>query len=183
MKRLLIAGAFFALAVPAALAAPPTGQDSNGSANAGPSPAALCKQQLKSMGPTNFQSVYAPTGSGKNAWGKCVSRMAQVKATNATNAAKVCKAERGTTTDSIDAFNEKYGTNRSKSNAFGTCVSQKAKQQTVAQQNATLDAAKSCKAERGTTAASIAAFNARYGNKRNAFGKCVSQKAKTKSSS
>ena len=42
-------------------------------------------------------------------------------------------------------------------------------------------AEKACKAERGTTAASIAAFNEKYGtnkNKKNGFGKCVSSKSK-----
>ncbi len=43
------------------------------------------------------------------------------------NAAKVCKAERGTTAQSIAAFKEKYGTNKNKANAFGKCVSQLAK--------------------------------------------------------
>jgi hypothetical protein len=44
-------------------------------------------------------------------------------------------------------------------------------------------AVKACRAERGTTDASKAAFAAKYGtnhNKRNAFGKCVSQQAKAK---
>ena len=39
------------------------------------------------------------------------------------NAAKKCKAERGTTEQSIAAFKEKYGTNANKANAFGKCVS------------------------------------------------------------
>jgi hypothetical protein len=42
-------------------------------------------------------------------------------------------------------------------------------------------AEKTCRAERGTTATSIAAFNEKYGtnkNKKNAFGKCVSSKSK-----
>ncbi len=43
------------------------------------------------------------------------------------NAAKACKAERGTTAQSIAAFKAKYGTNANKANAFGKCVSGKAK--------------------------------------------------------
>jgi uncharacterized membrane protein YdfJ with MMPL/SSD domain len=42
-------------------------------------------------------------------------------------------------------------------------------------------AEKECRAERGTTAATIAAFTEKYGtnkNKKNAFGKCVSSKSK-----
>ena len=43
------------------------------------------------------------------------------------NAAKACKAERGTTAESITAFKNKYGTNANKANAFGKCVSAKSK--------------------------------------------------------
>lgn len=44
------------------------------------------------------------------------------------NAAKECKAERGTTDASREAFAKKYGTKRSNyKNAFGKCVSQHAK--------------------------------------------------------
>ena len=95
------------------------------------------------------------------------------------NAAKKCKAERGTTEQSIAAFKEKYGTNKNKANAFGKCVSaqvKKAEEQDAAEENA----AKKCKAERGTTEQSIAAFKQKYGtnaNKANAFGKCVSKLA------
>ncbi len=42
-------------------------------------------------------------------------------------------------------------------------------------------AMKECKAERGATAATVAAFNEKHGtnkNKKNAFGKCVSSKTK-----
>jgi hypothetical protein len=43
------------------------------------------------------------------------------------NAAKKCKAERGTTEASIAAFKTKYGTNANKANAFGKCVSKLSK--------------------------------------------------------
>ena len=46
------------------------------------------------------------------------------------NAAKACKAERGTTAQSIEAFKQKYGTNANKANAFGKCVSKLSKQET-----------------------------------------------------
>ena len=107
------------------------------------------------------------------------------------NAAKACKAERGTTAQSIAAFKEKYGTNANKANAFGKCVSGKAKAkkeaaaEDAAEERAEENAAKKCKAERGTTAQSIEAFKQKYGtnaNKANAFGKCVSKLAKQKTS-
>ena len=103
-----------------------------------------------------------------------------------TKAEKACKAERGTTAASMAAFNEKYGTNKNKKNAFGKCVSSKSKDdddEADENKNET-NASKKCKAERGTTAASIAAFEAKYGtnkNKKNAHGKCVSKYAKAKS--
>ena len=135
MKTLLTIASLLVLAVPVALAAPPTGSDTK-------------------------------------------------------NAAKVCKAERGTTADDIEAFNKKHGTNKNKKNAFGQCVSGKAKDKTKGkeeekdgeEQEAEAEATKMCKAERGTTAATIDAFNKRHGtnkNKKNAFGKCVSKHSKS----
>jgi ABC-type microcin C transport system permease subunit YejB len=137
----------------------------------------------------------------------------QVQASKSTNSAKACKTERGTTASSVDAFNQKYGTNKNKKNAFGKCVSAKSKlkvkadapkaeddeieaddekaEETEAAEDEKADdadhekaeaaAVEKCKAERGTTAPSIAAFNEKYGtnkNKKNAFGKCVSKNAK-----
>ncbi len=145
--------------------------------------------------------------------------------TDQKNAAKECKAERGTTDATREAFNVKYGSNENDSNAFGKCVSQKtreeaserraakraAQRQCKAQglhgksrarcvsrkakqlkakedrEDATeaakrQNAAKKCAAERGTTTESRAAFEQKYGtnkNKRNAFGKCVSQTARS----
>jgi hypothetical protein len=91
----------------------------------------------------------------------------------AQNAAKTCKAERGTTAASIAAFKERYGTNTNKANAFGKCVSGQVKKAEGAAeaQEAKENAAKKCKTERGTTAASIAAFKGKYGS--NGLGKCI----------
>jgi hypothetical protein len=107
---------------------------------------------------------------------------AQEEQTAHTNASQECRTER---TADRDAFNEKYGTNANKKNAFGKCVSQKAKakeaaadeqdQEDAAEQK---NAAKECDAERDADAD---AFKEKYGtnaNKKNAFGKCVSQKAR-----
>jgi len=107
------------------------------------------------------------------------------------NAAKACKAERGTTADSIAKFKGTYAPNHPNgANAFGKCVSMKAKkakeEEESEQREAKENAAKKCKAERGTTAESIAKFKATYApnhpNGANAFGKCVSKLAKQKSS-
>jgi hypothetical protein len=108
--------------------------------------------------------------------------------TPTTTAQKLCRAERGTTTDTKAAFAQKYGTNKNKKNAFGKCVSQTAAAQrkqddTAAEDAAEVKAAKACSTERGTTDETLAAFTQKYGtnkNKKNAFGKCVSQKASAK---
>jgi hypothetical protein len=100
-----------------------------------------------------------------------------------------CKTLRGHSAaeraEDAGAFSEKYGTNANKRNAFGKCVSQKARENEAAadeqdQQEATefKNAAKECAAERAEDAG---AFSEKYGtnaNKRNAFGKCVSGKAR-----
>ena len=181
MTRLLIIAALFCFAVPAALAVPPAGQGPSGGST--PNPSQLCAEQLRTMGATNFQSMYAPNGNGKNAKGKCVSRQAQVADTAADNAAKACKTERGTTEVSIAAFETKYGTNPNKKNALGKCVSSMANATVEAQHDATMNAAKKCKAERALNPAN---FKTKYGtnkNKANAFGKCVSKLAKEQGSS
>ena len=118
-------------------------------------------------------------------FGACVSTRARDEAREGgrrrRGAAKACKAERGTTAASRAAFEQKYGTNKNKKNAYGKCVSQAAKAAEDKADDADHDhaaarkrAAKRCVPERGTSAASRAAFAAKYGtdkNKRNAFGK------------
>jgi hypothetical protein len=124
-------------------------------------------------------------------FGGCVSEKArEAKAERKeakSNAAGECREERGDTAESREAFKAKYGTNANKRNAFGKCVSEKAKAKRseqdaddAAEAAARKNAAKECDAERGDTQESRKAFEDKYGknaNKRNAFGKCVSQKA------
>jgi hypothetical protein len=125
-------------------------------------------------------------------FGDCVSEKArEAKAERKqakTNAARECREERGDTEASREAFRAKYGTNANKRNAFGKCVSQKAKAERAEEDaedaeeaEERTNAAEACDAERGDTQESRKAFEDKYGtngNKRNAFGKCVSQKAK-----
>jgi hypothetical protein len=101
------------------------------------------------------------------------------------NAAKKCKAERGSLGEKV--FADKYGTNANKRNAFGKCVSKYAKDKPKPtkpeddEDEAQDNAAKKCKAERSSLGEK--AFADKYGtnaNKRNAFGKCVSKYAKEK---
>jgi hypothetical protein len=107
-----------------------------------------------------------------------VGAVAKPTTTDKTNAAKECRAERGSTSASREAFRVKYGTNKNGKNAFGKCVSRRSKSEEAQREGAAKNAAKACKAERD---ADPAAFAAKYGtnkNKTNAYGKCVSGKAK-----
>jgi hypothetical protein len=82
--------------------------------------------------PAAFTKKYGTGKHGANAHGKCVSQKAKSKADKAVDdqvdadvsAAKACRTERKA---DPAAFNEKYGTNKSKRNAFGKCVSKLAK--------------------------------------------------------
>jgi hypothetical protein len=139
-----------------------------------------CKELRKAAGKKGFQDLY-----GKKGLGRCIKQETRENAaeqqqgeeTAQKNAAKECKAERQA---DPAAFAETYGNGK---NAYGKCVSQKAKagEQEQEQEAAQADddqvnAAQQCKEERK---ADPDAFTETYGsnhNKRNAFGKCVSQK-------
>jgi hypothetical protein len=142
-----------------------------------------CRSERTAMGAQIFKDTYGTNNDRSNAFGKCVShRTSQNKSTMKAaheNAVKQCKAERAA---DPAAFAAKYGTGKNHKNAFGNCVSRKSKAKTNAAEarhvKAEINAAKQCKAERK---ADPAAFKAKYGtnkNKSNAFGKCVSTKAK-----
>lgn len=140
----------------------------------------------------------------KNAYGKCVSNQARNNAKDDkqahSNAAKDCKAEEAQSDSDFAAshsgntFSQQYGTKNGK-NAYGRCVSQKAKENKAeaAQKNKDeVNAAKQCKAEKAQSDADFGAshsgrtFAQQYGsnqNGRNAFGRCVSSKAKAQSQS
>ena len=194
MTRLFILAAIFCLAAPAALAVPPAGQGQGQAQSATPTASVLCKQQRHSMGMSTFRTTYAPTGSPKAAMNACLAQQVQVATTAAKNAAKACKAEQVDPSFAAGhggkSFEDHYGTNANKRNAFGKCVSSKASAAVESQQDATLNAAKKCKAERadvnfaaGHGGTSFADFYGTNANKKNAFGKCVSKLAKEQGSS
>ena len=180
MKRIGLACALAAtFAVPtAAVAVEPNSTDKENAAQ-------QCKAQRTAMGAEAFHQLYGANTSKKNAFGKCVSKFARDEARERkaakSNAAKDCKAEREA---DETAFTETYGTRKGK-NAYGRCVSQKAKENKAeadeadeAKDEATVKAAKACRAEQK---ADEDAFAEKYGtnrNNRNAFGKCVSAQAK-----
>jgi hypothetical protein len=152
-------------AVPAALA-----EDSPDPAQA----SALCKQQRAAIGTSAFAQLY---GGAANAYGRCVSKLASAAAGDKANAAKRCSAESAdasfATTHDGKTFEQFYGSGKNGHNAFGKCVSQQATTLTQERQDATISAAKTCKKERTTLG--VAAFTAKYGNRTNAFGRCVSK--------
>lgn len=133
-----------------------------------------CAMERAAMGTAAFKLLYGTNANRSNAYGKCVSKNASGARQDVANAAKTCKAERAA---DPAAFAAKYGTNRKKSNAYGKCVSTHAKASAREHAAETSSAAKSCKAE---LAADRAAFATKYGSGRNAFGKCVAAKAKSR---
>jgi hypothetical protein len=143
--------------------------------------AKYCKALRAASGKQNFKALF---GGKKNAYGKCVSQNAKKDQkqdqTAQQNAAKQCKAEQA---QDAAAFAQKYGTNKDGKNAYGKCVSQKAREIKAAEDQTDqndVDAAKECRAERSQDPS---AFSEKYGtnkNKKNAFGKCVSQKSQQK---
>jgi hypothetical protein len=179
MSRLVIIASLLAFAVPAALAAPPAGQQ--GAQAATPSASELCKQQRRTIGMDAFRALYAPTGSPKAAMAACLAKQVQTSSTAAKNAAMQCKAEQADPNFAAGhggkSFATYYGKNDNDKNAYGKCVSSKTREDVEAQHQATLNAAKKCKAERAQNAQAFATKYGTNANKRNAFGKCVSKLA------
>jgi len=176
--KILIVAALAALVVPAASFGGPSGQDRENGARA-------CKALRSSLGTDLFRQTYGTVQSHRmNAMGKCVSQWTRAAHQNRVSARAACTAEQADPNFAAShdgkSFAEFYGKNANDHNAFGKCVSSKAKAELQQQQANTVNAAASCKAERGSMGGP--AFRAKYGknaNDRNAFGKCVSQLAKS----
>jgi len=170
MRKLVLLAILAFVAVPAAFADDTTTPTDPAST--------LCKQQRTAIGATAFKLLY---GGGSNAYGRCVSKLASTVRADQANASKQCAAERADATfpdtHGGKTFVQFYGTGPHGNNAFGKCISSKAKTQEDTQQQATINAAKTCKAERASLGA--AAFTKKYGGHSNAFGKCVSQTAQS----
>jgi hypothetical protein len=166
MRKIAMLAVLALVAVPAGFADSGSGQTNQ--------PNALCKQQQTAIGAKTFKLLY-----GANAYGRCVSKMASTLNADKTNAAKQCAAERADaafpSTHGGKSFAEFYGAGKRDSNAFGKCVSSKARTLDQQQQQATINAAKTCKAER--TKLGPTEFTKNYGGHSNAFAKCVSKTA------
>jgi hypothetical protein len=186
MRKTLIFGALSLMAVPSVAVA----QDSTPNPK---SPAAQCRALQASMGEAGFKQEFGTNADKSNAFGKCVSRQARQSNANTANAARQCRAERAdanfAATHGGQTFAQFYGTNANDRNAFGRCVSTKARAKTAEQQAEQVESARSaaraCRAERGDAnfaathgGKTFAQFYGTNANGRNAFGKCVSRKAR-----
>ena len=179
MKKFLIVSVLAALIVPAASLGGPNGQDRENAARA-------CRALRATLGTELFRQSYGTVQSNrKNAFGKCVSRWTRTEHQNRISAQSACSAEQADANFAAahdgKTFAEFYGTGPNHRNAFGRCVSSKAKASSDEARQNTVNAARSCKAERAELGAGP--FREKYGRNasdRNAFGKCVSQLANAK---
>jgi hypothetical protein len=158
-----------------------------GNGNSTPNPnqvaAKFCTAQLHADGVKNFKNTYGDPPKGQHAMRNCQRQNGKVGKNVVNNAAQQCRAEQSDPNFATDhggmTFDQVYGANQNGKNAFGKCVSSKVKAAQAQLQENTQNAAQQCRAERGQDPD---AFKEKYGtnkNKKNAFGKCVSQIAKT----
>jgi hypothetical protein len=174
MRRLIFLTVTAVLALPALAVAgsPPSAADHAAAVK-------QCSTERTGMGVAAFKQLYGTNTNKSNAFGKCVSKLAQQNEQDRSNAAAQCRTERSA--DAV-AFATKYGSGPNHTHAFGKCVSGKAKAAAAAQVSATIKAAKSCWTERQADPAAFKAKYATNAGKSNAFGKCVSGQVKHSSS-
>ncbi len=155
--------------------------------------ATQCTNELHVMGVKAFKGLYGDPPKGQHAMRNCQREHGKSARNDTSNAAQQCKAEQADPNFAAShgdmMFDQFYGTNANDRNAFGKCVSSKVRAIEAQEQQNLQNAAQQCRAERSD--ANFAAshggksFTDFYGtnkNKKNAFGKCVSQKAKAQQS-
>ena len=163
---------------------PPGPQGNDGGPSANSVAVQACVAEKHAIGNKAFKALH-----GKRAMRTCAGKQTPQAQNTINNAAQQCKAEQAdpnfAATHGGLTFDQFYGTNANDRNAFGKCVSGKVQAAQAQQQTQLQNAAQQCRTERGD--ANFAAshggksFEDFYGtnrNKRNAFGKCVSSKAK-----
>jgi hypothetical protein len=171
--RILIIGLGAAVLLPtAAFADAATASDKANGARA-------CQALRTSLGEATFNATYGTNADKSNAFGQCVSKWTRGEHQNRLEAVTACKAEQAdagfAAAHSDKTFAQFYGTGKNGANALQRCVQSKRHAGSVADRKATVNAARSCKAERKELG--DAAFIANHGGKANAFGKCVSKLA------
>jgi hypothetical protein len=163
------------------------------SGNSTPNPnqvaAQQCTAQLHAIGAKAFKGLNGDPPKGQHATQNCQAKQHGSAANVVGNAAQQCKAEQADPSFAAShgglTFDQFYGTNINDRDAFGKCVSSKVQATEAQLQQNLQNAAQQCRAERGdlsfATTHDGKSFDDFYGtnrNQRNAFGKCVSQKAK-----
>ncbi len=129
-----------------------------------------------------FEAVYGKPGARS-----CVRSERRETTGVIRGAVQACRQERGRSGRSHDGFRAEHRSGRGANDAFGNCVSSGVKDVRRDERSDFKNAAKQCRAERGDTSESWAAFEEKYGIDKddplwmykpggNAFGKCVSSK-------
>jgi hypothetical protein len=144
-------------------------------------PAQTCRALKTQMGASVFAGAFGTNKNHRNAFGKCVSLAARAESTSFVNAATACLSELNDTSFAGShggkTFAQFYGTNTDLSNAFGNCVAQKLQTATTKLRASLTSAAKTCRSMRNSDPTG---FRNTYGNRPNAFAKCVVAHAQTK---
>ncbi len=120
-----------------------------------PNPAQSCRASRTAMGTTNFNNLWGSNANKSNAFGKCVAKTAHDQTANVVNAATQCRTDATVTSPTAAA------------DAYGKCVSAKSKAASAAQQQATINAAKTC-------SGLLKADSVKFKNTYKTFGRCVS---------
>jgi hypothetical protein len=171
MKR-----AWIALAAVALFAAVPAAATAKHTRPAVKNAAKYCKAQRSQLGAAAFRATY---GGKKNAFGKCVKKRVHDLNALRRTAVQQCKQElaaQGSRWRNDTQAGNGNGDGRgatSPGRAFKKCVNDKTQQQDQDNQDAVINAVRSCLTEHD---ADPAAFNAKYGvdgSAREAFGHCV----------
>jgi len=153
-----------------------------------------CTTDLHAMGVKSFKALYGDSAPKyKHAMRNCQRQHGKSAHNVVKNAAQECKAEQADPNFAADhgmTFDQFYGTNANDKNSFGKCVSSKVRSTEAQDDQNVQNAAQQCRAERNDPGfagnhggESFTDFYGSNKNKKNAFGKCVSQKAKAQNNS
>jgi hypothetical protein len=150
-----------------------------------PGPNEAAKQECEALAdadPAAFDAVYGKWGSQACTRGERLEAAAVIR-----GAAQGCREERGSSNSSRQSFRQEHRSGRGANDALGNCISSGVRSNRRDETSEFKNAAKECRAERGDTPESWAAFEEKYGTNKddplsiykprgNAFGKCVSSK-------
>ena len=153
----------------------------------------LCTGELHAMGVTAFKNLYGDGPKKQHAMRNCKRAHGHAAGNLVNNASQRCKAEAADPNFPAShggmTFDQFYGTNVNDKNSHGKCVSTKVHEALAQNETNLQNAAQLCRAERAD-----ASFPATHGGKtfrefygtekskrKNAFGKCVSLKARAQS--